>query len=91
MFVETGVYVFINDFFRVMALGPSLSMRVSFVVGFQKTVSRYVSVYLGCGQVFHLKDKVDYVEASPDIKKCFWAGKKVFYLKKYDGELIFQK
>ena len=47
--------------------------------------------FLGCGQVFHLKDKVDYVEANPDKKKCFWAGKKVFYLKKYDGELIFQK
>jgi hypothetical protein len=47
--------------------------------------------FLGCGQVFHLKDKVNYIEASPDRKKCFWAGKKVFYLKKYDGELIFQK
>jgi len=46
--------------------------------------------FLGCGQVFHLDKKNNYVEAKPDKKKCFWAGKKIFYLKKYDGELIFQ-
>ena len=47
--------------------------------------------FLGCNQVFHLKDKSQYVEASPDTKRCFWAGKKVFYLKKYNGDLIFKK
>ena len=47
--------------------------------------------FLGCGQVFHLKDKIKYVKAIPDKKKCFWAGKKVFYLKKYNGKLIFKK
>ena len=36
-------------------------------------------------------DKINYVEASPDKNKCFWAGKKVFFLKKYDGKLIYIK
>ena len=53
--------------------------------------SKLILTFLGCGQVFHLKNKTDYVEAKPDKKKCFWAGKKVFYLKKYDGKLIFKK
>ena len=53
--------------------------------------SKLILTFLGCNQVFHLKNKVDYVQASPDNKKCFWAGKKVFYLKKYDGQLLFKK
>ena len=52
---------------------------------------KLILTFLGCGQVFHLKDKIKYVEAAPDKKKCFWAGKKVFYLKKYNGKLIFKK
>ena len=52
---------------------------------------KLILTFLGCGQVFHLKDKIKYVEAAPDNKKCFWAGKKVFYLKKYNGKLIFKK
>ena len=52
---------------------------------------KLILTFLGCGQVFHLKDKIKYVEATPDKKKCFWAGKKVFYLKKYNGKLIFKK
>ena len=52
---------------------------------------KLILTFLGCGQVFHLKDKINYVEASPDKKKCFWAGKKVFFLKKYDGKLIYIK
>ena len=51
--------------------------------------SKLTLIFLGCGQVFHLKNKAKYVVAKPDPKKCFWAGKKVFYLKKYNGELIF--
>ena len=58
-------------------------------VNFQN--GKLILTFLGCGQVFHLKDKIKYVEAAPDNKKCFWAGKKVFYLKKYNGKLIFKK
>ena len=39
--------------------------------------SKLILTFLGCGQVFHLTNKTDYVEAKPDEKKCFWAGKKV--------------
>ncbi|MFL2830782.1 MAG: hypothetical protein ACJZ80_05455 [Candidatus Puniceispirillales bacterium] len=53
--------------------------------------SKLILTFLGCGQVFHLTNKIDYIEAKPDIKKCFWAGKKIFYLKKYNGKLIFKK
>ena len=53
--------------------------------------SKLILNFLGCGQVFYLKDKKDYIEAKPDKKKCFWAGKKIFYLKKYNGKLIYQK
>ena len=52
---------------------------------------KLILTFLGCGQVFHLKDKINYIEASPDKNKCFWAGKKVFFLKKYDGKLIYIK
>ena len=51
--------------------------------------SKLTLTFLGCGQVFHLVNKRKYVVAKPDGKKCFWAGKKVFYLKKYNGDLIF--
>ena len=37
-----------------------------------------------------LENKNNYVQASPNKKKCFWAGKKVFYLKKFNGKLIFK-
>ena len=47
--------------------------------------------FLLCDQVFHLKNRSNYVEASPDSEKCFWTGEKVFYLKKYNGELILKK
>ena len=58
-------------------------------VNFEK--GKLILSFLGCGQVFHLEDKIKYVEAVPDKKKCFWAGKKVFYLKKYNGKLIFKE
>ena len=58
-------------------------------VNFQK--GKLILSFLGCAQVFHLKDRIKYVEAIPDEKKCFWAGKKVFYLKKYNGKLIFKE
>ena len=53
--------------------------------------SKLILSFLGCSQVFHLKDKSIYVEASPYKKKCFWAGKKIFYLKKFEGDLILKK
>jgi|TARA_B100001094_G_scaffold317668_1_gene360351 hypothetical protein len=53
--------------------------------------SKLILTFLGCGQVFNLTNKIDYIEAKPDEKKCFWAGKKIFYLKKYNGKLIYQK
>ena len=53
--------------------------------------SKLILTFLGCGQVFYLTSKVDYIQAKPDAKKCFWAGKKIFYLKKYNGKLIFKK
>ena len=53
--------------------------------------SKLILTFLGCGQVFYLTSKIDYIQAKPDAKKCFWAGKKVFYLKKYNGKLIFKK
>ena len=53
--------------------------------------SKLILSFLGCSQVFHLKDISIYVEASPDEKKCFWAGKKIFYLKKFEGDLILKK
>ena len=53
--------------------------------------SKLILTVLGCGQVFYLTSKIDYIQAKPDAKKCFWAGKKIFYLKKYNGKLIFNK
>ena len=53
--------------------------------------NKLILSFLGCDQVFHLRDMSSYVEASPDTKKCFWAGRKVFYLKKYKGDLILKK
>ena len=52
---------------------------------------KLILTFLGCGQVFYLRNKIDYIEAKPDKKKCFLAGKKIFYLKKYNGKLIYQK
>ena len=79
-------------------IGQCFPSKISFVnvrKGRQDKVdfrdSKLILTFLGCNQVFHLKNKVDYVQASPDNKKCFWAGKKVFYLKKYDGKLLFKK
>ena len=52
--------------------------------------NRLILSFLGCDQVFHLENKNNYVQASPNKKKCFWAGKKVFYLKKFNGKLVFK-
>ena len=43
--------------------------------------------FLGCSQKFKLKNYINFIEAMPDKKKCFWTGKKHFYLKKYNGSV----
>ena len=49
--------------------------------------SSLILTFLGCSQNYQLYDKKFYVEAIPDKEKCFWTGKKHFYLKKYDGSV----
>ena len=39
---------------------------------------KLILTFLGCGQVFHLKDKTKYVEAAPDKKNVFGLVKKSF-------------
>jgi hypothetical protein len=58
--------------------------KVNFIDG------KLILSFLGCNQTFHLKKIDEYVEAVPDQQKCFWTGKKVFYLRKYNGKLIFK-
>ena len=47
--------------------------------------SHLILTFLGCSQKFKLKNYINFIEAMPDKKKCFWTGKKHFYLKKYNG------
>ena len=49
--------------------------------------SHLILTFLGCSQKFELKNYKNFIEAMPDKKKCFWTGKKHFYLKKYDGSV----
>ncbi|MAQ06508.1 MAG: hypothetical protein CMN50_02230 [SAR116 cluster bacterium] len=44
--------------------------------------------FLGCNQKYKLIYNENYLEAVPDVKKCFWAGKKHFFLRKYKGKII---
>ena len=53
--------------------------------------SNLILTFLGCSQRFKLKNYINFVEARPDTKKCFWAGKKHFYLKKFAGSVIIKK
>ena len=39
---------------------------------------KLILTFLGCGQVFHLKDQIKYVEAAPDKKNVFGLAKKCF-------------
>ena len=45
-------------------------------VNFEK--GKLILSFLGCGQVFHLEDKIKYVEAVPDKKNVFGLVKKCF-------------
>lgn len=43
--------------------------------------------FLGCTQIFNTYPIGDYIEARPDEDRCYWAGEKYFYLRKYLGEV----
>lgn len=45
--------------------------------------------FLGCKQLFHFKDMPDYREIWPDQNRCFWAGKRHFYIAPYNGNVEF--
>lgn len=43
--------------------------------------------FLGCTQIFHAADRGAFIEARPDADRCYWAGEKHFYLRRYQGEV----
>ena len=43
--------------------------------------------WLACTQIFHMTKIKTFYEARPDEDRCFWAGEKYFYLRKYDGAI----
>ena len=43
--------------------------------------------WLACTQIFHMTKINTFYEARPDEDRCFWAGEKYFYLRKYEGEI----
>jgi hypothetical protein len=43
--------------------------------------------FFGCTQIYHTTSLGDYVEARPDANRCYWAGKKHFYLRRFEGEV----
>ena len=45
--------------------------------------------FLGCKQRFHFSDKADYREIWPDEDRCFWAGKRRFYIAPFAGDVDF--
>jgi len=53
--------------------------------------SNLILTFLGCSQKFKLKNYINFIEAIPDKKNCFWTGKKHFYLKKFDGSVNIKK
>ena len=53
--------------------------------------SNLILTFLGCSQRFKLKNYINFIEAMPNKKKCFWTGKKHFYLKKFDGSVNIKK
>ena len=40
--------------------------------------SNLILTFLGCSQKFKLKNYINFIEAMPDKKKCFWTGKNIF-------------
>ena len=47
--------------------------------------------YLGCSQIFYFADTTAYREIWPDKKRCFWAGKRRFYIAPYKGKVTIVK
>lgn len=43
--------------------------------------------FMFCTQIFHTTDMGDFIEARPDDNRCYWAGEKRFYLRRYQGEM----
>lgn len=43
--------------------------------------------YFGCTQIFYFLDTPTYREIWPDDKRCFWAGKRRFYIAPYKGKV----
>ena len=50
--------------------------------------SNLILSFLGCDQLYKLMQKKSYVQAIPNTNKCFWAGKKHFFLKQFSGTII---
>ena len=75
----------IGQCFQSSTSSINVSVGRSDKVKFQN--SNLILTFLGCSQKFILKDYTNFIEAAPDKKKCFWAGKKHFYLKKFNGSV----
>ncbi len=50
--------------------------------------NKLILSFLGCNQTYELFYQKNFLEAVPDKNKCFWAGKKHFFIKKYTGKVI---
>ena len=75
----------IGQCFQSSTNSINVSVGRSDKVKFQN--SNLILTFLGCSQIFKLKNFKNYIEAIPNNKKCFWTGKKHFYLKKYNGSV----
>ena len=75
----------IGQCFRSSTNSINVSVGRTDKVKFQD--SNLILTFLGCSQKFKLKNQSSYIEAVPDKKKCFWTGKKHFYLKKFNGSV----
>jgi hypothetical protein len=47
--------------------------------------------YFGCTQIFYFSDTAAYREIWPDKSRCFWAGKRRFYIAPYKGKVTIVK
>ncbi len=74
---------------------PSISISVDRKGKAEFTDTTLGIRFLGCTQIFHKTDinsdrntdGATFVEARPDGKRCYWAGEKHFYLRRYLGEV----
>ena len=79
----------IGQCFRSNTKSINVTVGRSDQVKFQD--SNLILTFLGCSQKIQLKNHMNFIEAKPDKKKCFWTGKKHFYLKKFDGSVNIKK